>query len=133
MVLSVSERTFAQEVLESQIPVLVNFWAPWCRLCRNIQPLLSQFQQDCNEQIKLVEVNADQNFKLSNAYRLTTLPTLILIEEGKVLQRLDSFCAINDLRLGLEEIRVSYTHRRKTYAGVGSGALGAVDQNSRSA
>ena len=122
MVLSVSERTFTQEVLESPIPVLVKFWAPWCRLCRNIQPLLSQFQQDCNEQIKLVEVNADQNFKLSNAYRLTTLPTLILIEEGKVLHRLDSFCAMDDLRLGLEEIRKSYTHRRKTYAGVGSGS-----------
>lgn len=133
MVLSVSERTFTQEVLESPIPVLVKFWAPWCRLCRNIQPLLWQFQQDCNEQIKLVEVNADQNFKLSNAYRLTTLPTLILIEEGKVLHRLDSFCEIDDIRLRLEEIRVSYTHWRKTYAGVGSGALGAVDQNSRSA
>ena len=133
MVLSVSERTFTQEVLESPIPVLVKFWAPWCRLCRYIQPLLWQFQQDCNEQIKLVEVNADQNFQLSNAYRLTTLPTLILIEEGKVLHRLDSSCAMDDLRLGLEEIRKSYTHRRKTYAGVGSGGLVSADQNSRSA
>ena len=133
MVLSVSERTFTQEVLESPIPVLVNFWAPWCRLCRNIQPLLWQFQQDCSEQIKLVEVNADQNFKLSNAYRLTTLPTLILIEERIVLQRLDNFCGIDDLRRGLEEIRVSYTHPHKTYAGVCSGALAAADRNSRSA
>lgn len=117
MVLSVSERTFTQEVLESPVPVLVNFWAPWCGLCRNIQPLLLQFQTNCSEQIKLVEVNADQNFKLSNAYRLTTLPTLILIEDRIVRQRLDSFRGQDELRRALEEIRVSYTDCRKTYTG----------------
>lgn len=117
MVLLVSERTFAQEVLESPIPVLVNFWAPWCGLCRNVQPLLSQLQTHCGEQIKLVEINADQNFKLSNAYRLTTLPTLLVIEEGIVRQRLDDFHGRDDLRLALEEIRVSYTARRPTSIG----------------
>ena len=115
MVLSVSEQTFTQEVLESPVPVLVNFWAPWCGLCRNIQPLLLQFQTDCSEQIKLVEVNADQNFQLSNAYRLTTLPTLILIEDGIVRQRLDSFRGQDELRRALAEIRVSYTDCRKIY------------------
>ena len=111
MVLSVSEQTFAQEVLESPIPVLVNFWAPWCGLCRNVQPLLLQLQTHCSEQIKLVEINADQNFKLSNAYRLATLPTLLLIEEGIVRQRLDNFRGRDDLRLALENIRVSYIGR----------------------
>ena len=117
MVLSVSERTFAQEVLESQIPVLVNFWAPWCRLCRNVQPLLLQLQTYCSEQIKLVEINADQNFKLSNAYRLTTIPTLLVIEEGIIRQRRDNFHGREELRLALEEIRVSYTARRITSTG----------------
>ena len=115
MVLSVSERTFTQEVLESPVPVLVNFWAPWCGLCRNIQPLLLQFQTDCSKRIKLVEVNADQNFKLSNGYRLTTLPTLILIEDSIVRQRLDSFRGQDELRRALEEIRVNYVDCRKTY------------------
>lgn len=117
MVLSVSERTFTKEVLESPIPVLVNFWAPWCGLCHNIQPLLMQLQTHCNEQVKLVGVNADENFKLSNTYRLTTLPTLILIEDGKVLRRIDSFHGRDELRLALEEIRISYTDRCKTYTG----------------
>lgn len=117
MVLSVSEQTFAQEVLESPISVLVNFWAPWCGLCRNVQPLLLQLQTHCNEQIKLVEINADQNFKISNAYRLTTLPTLLLIEEGIVRQRLDNFQGRDELRLALEEIRVSYAVRCPTFAG----------------
>lgn len=111
MVLSVSERTFRQEVLESSLPVLVDFGAPWCGLCRMIQPILLEFQADCGEQIKLVTVNADDNFKLTNTYRLTTLPTLILIEAGQVRQRLDNFHRLDELRLALQEIKFSYLDR----------------------
>ncbi len=115
MVLSVSERTFTQEVLESPIPVLVNFEAPWCGLCRIIQPLLLQFQAQCGDEIKLVGINADQNFKLSTTYRLKSLPTLLLIENGIVRQRMSDFRGREDLLLALEEIKLSYTNRPKTY------------------
>ncbi len=107
--LSVNERTFTKEVLESPIPVLIHFWAPWCGLCRLIEPLLSEIQKHGSEYIKIVGVNADENFKLSNTYRLTTLPTLILIENGKIRYRLDSFRGRDELRLALEEIKLSYT------------------------
>ncbi|WP_353932544.1 thioredoxin domain-containing protein [Okeanomitos corallinicola TIOX110] len=115
MVLSVSERTFTEEVLESPIPVLVNFEAPWCGLCRIIHPLLLQFQTECNNEIKLVAVNADQNFKLSNTYRLKSLPTLLLIDKGIIRKRLEGFRSRDDLRLALEEIKLSYMTNNKTY------------------
>lgn len=115
MVLSVSERTFTQEVLESPIPVLVNFEAPWCGLCRVIHPLLLQFQAECGGEIKLVGVNADQNFKLSNTYRLKSLPTLLLIDNGNVRQRLESFRGRDDLLIALDEIKASYTKLNRTY------------------
>ncbi|MBD2693868.1 thioredoxin family protein [Anabaena catenula] len=115
MVLSVSERTFTQEVLESPIPVLVNFEAPWCGLCRIIHPLLLQFQAQCGDEIKLVGVNADQNFKLSTTYRLKSLPTLLLIEKGIVRQRLEGFRSRDDLRQALEEIKLNYSSSHKTY------------------
>lgn len=108
MVLSVSERTFKQEVLESPVPVLVNFGAPWCGLCRLIQPLYLQFHQNFSDRIKLVAVNADENFKLANTYRLTSLPTLLLIENGSVRQRLEGFHEREELFLALEAIETNY-------------------------
>jgi thioredoxin 1 len=124
MVLSVSERTFTQEVLESPIPVLVNFEAPWCGLCRIIHPLLLQFQAECGEQIKLVGVNADQNFKLSTTYRLKSLPTLLLIENGTIQYRLEGFRGRDDLRLALEDIKVNYSKRSQTYSSLETVDLG---------
>ena len=108
MVLSVSERTFNQEVLQSPIPVLINFEAPWCGLCRIVHPLLLQFQVECGEEIKIVSINADENFQLSTTYRLKSLPTLILIDNGNVKQRLEGFRGREDLRLALKQIKDSY-------------------------
>jgi len=133
MVLSVSEQTFKQEVLESPTPVLVNFGAPWCGLCRMIQPILSQFHASYGQQFKLININADENFKLSNYYRLTTLPTLLLIEGGQVRQRLDNLHRTDDLRLALEKIKARYTDDRKTYAGVSSDSSQGADWERRSA
>ncbi|UKO99209.1 thioredoxin family protein [Nostoc sp. UHCC 0870] len=123
MVLSVSERTFTQEVLESPVPVLVNFEAPWCGLCRIIHPLLLQFQVQCGDQIKLVGINADENFKLSNTYRLKSLPTLLLIENGVIRHRLEGFRGRDDLRLALEDIKLNYSNRPKAYSSVTTSEL----------
>lgn len=116
MVLSVSERTFNQEVLESPTPVLVNFWAPWCGLCLLIQPILLQFQAHCNEPLKLVAINADQNFKLSNAYKLKTLPTIILFQNGEQIKRVESFGGREDLYLELEKLKLSWIQPQPDYA-----------------
>ncbi|AFZ00811.1 thioredoxin family protein [Calothrix sp. PCC 6303] len=115
MVLLVNDRTFNQEVLQSPVPVLVNFEAPWCGLCRIIHPLLLQFQAQCDGEVKLVRINADDNFKLANTYRLKSLPTLILIENGAVKQRLEGFRGRDDLNSALAEIRNSYTKFAKSY------------------
>ncbi|MFM6012517.1 MAG: thioredoxin family protein [Dolichospermum sp.] len=123
MVFSVSERTFNQEVLASPVPVLVYFEAPWCALCRVIHPLLLQFQAQCGDEIKLAGVNADQNFKLSNTYRLKSLPTLLLIEKGTVKQRLEGFCGRDDLRQDLEAIQLTYNITNKTDTGIKTAEL----------
>jgi thioredoxin 1 len=108
MILSVNERTFTQEVLESSTPVIVHFSAPWCGLCRLIEPLLMRFQAEWTKPMKLVVINADENFKLANTYRLTTLPTLILFDGGKAVQRLEGFQGREDLLRALENAMASF-------------------------
>ena len=107
MVLSVNERTFTQEVLKSPIPVLVHFWAPWCGLCRMISPQLIRFQTTWGEKVKIVGINADDNFKLAHTYRLTTLPTLILFADGHILHRLDRFQSRDEISTALDTISIS--------------------------
>lgn len=114
MVLLVSERTFAQEVVEASTPVLVHFWAPWCGLCRMIEPTLVQFEKEWRGQVKLVGINADSSLKLASTYRLTTLPTLMLFEGGKVLFRFEHFQGREDLRRTLDALMLSYQEPRQT-------------------
>lgn len=102
--LSIGDRTFTKDVLDSSVPVLVNFWAPWCGLCRAIDPIVRQFQAESEGRIKFVEINADENFKLANTYRLKSLPTLILFERGSIIMRIEEFKGREDLRQALNSI-----------------------------
>lgn len=87
--MTITEDNFERIVLGSSVPVLVNFWAPWCGLCRRVTPMLNRFQQEWSGQVQVLDVNADENLKLANLYRLKTLPTLLFLDQGKVVHRFD--------------------------------------------
>ncbi|MEB3885370.1 thioredoxin domain-containing protein [Lyngbya sp. CCY1209] len=108
MLLSVSEQQFSKQVLGASTPVLVHFWAPWCGLCKLIVPQLRQFQAQWKGQVKLVGINADQSLKLASTYRLQTLPTLILFDDGRVLNRLEQFHGREDLLRSLNAFMLDY-------------------------
>jgi thioredoxin 1 len=104
MMLSVTEKSFSKLVLESSRPVLVHFWAPWCGVCRLIQPTLLAWQSECDGEIELVGINADENFKLANTFRLRNLPTLILFDRGTPIHRLEEINSREELRKILNQI-----------------------------
>jgi thioredoxin 1 len=87
----VDEKAFEQEVLGASMPVLVHFWAPWCGLCRMIEPALQTLANDPTAELKLVGVNADESLKLASDYRIRNLPTVLLFKEGKLLYRVEEF------------------------------------------
>ena len=100
---SISEQVFVKEVLESSMPVLVHFWAPWCGICRLIEPSLTKLRLDCGEQIKLIGINADENLRLASSYKIKTLPTVLLFKGGEVLHRLDSYQKREELKTVLQQ------------------------------
>jgi thioredoxin 1 len=104
MPLSLCENLFEQEVLESKTLVLVHFWAPWCGLCRMVEPALNRFLQESGETVKLVGINADDNLKLASSYRITNLPTVLLFKDGKLLYRFDQLHRREELNDLLREM-----------------------------
>lgn len=107
----VDENNFAIEVLNASAPVLVNFWAPWCGLCRLVSPILDRVQSESNQTLKLVSINADENLRLANQYRLTSLPTIIVFYNGHIVYRLDEFKNHDELRNALTELQAGLMER----------------------
>jgi thioredoxin 1 len=82
----VTDSTFDQEVLESNIPVLVDFWAPWCGPCRMVAPVVDEIAEQYVGQVKVVKVNTDENPNVASRYGIRSIPTLMIFKEG---QRVD--------------------------------------------
>jgi thioredoxin 1 len=105
MTLTVNQLSFKQEVLASPTPVLVNFWAPWCGVCRLVNPMLLEIQAEWGEQLRIVDINADENLRLSSSYRLTTLPTVLLFDRGSLLCRVDKLSNRNDFQKAAKHLQ----------------------------
>ena len=76
------------EVIEAEIPVLVDFWAEWCGPCRAMNPILDEISTELNGQIKVVKVNVDENQQLAGQFGIRSIPTMLLMKEGKVEEQL---------------------------------------------
>ena len=82
---SVTDLTFSHEVLKSNLPVLVGFWAPWCAPCHTIPPLLQELIDDYFGKVKVVQVKVDENPGTTEEYCISSIPTLILFEKGRMV------------------------------------------------
>jgi thioredoxin 1 len=83
-VTEVTDTNFQAEVIESDVPVLVDFWAPWCGPCRMVAPVVEQIAQERGEAIKVVKLNIDDNNETAIKYNVMSIPTLMVFSGGEV-------------------------------------------------
>lgn len=83
MALEVTEATFEEEVLKSETPVIVDFWAEWCGPCHAVAPVLDKIVEERGDEVKLVKVNIDEEQGLSMKYGVMSIPTMILFRDGE--------------------------------------------------
>jgi thioredoxin 1 len=83
MPLDVTEQTFDEEVLQSDTPVIVDFWAEWCGPCHAVAPVLEKIAEERSGEVKLVKVNIDEEQGLSMRYGVMSIPTMILFKDGE--------------------------------------------------
>ncbi len=84
----INEALFEAEVVKASLPVLVDFWAPWCGPCKMIAPVLKELAEDNGNRLKIVKVNVDENPDLASRFDVMGIPTMILFKDGQVV---DSF------------------------------------------
>ena len=83
-----TDDNFEDEVLKSDKPVLIDFWAPWCGPCKAIGPIIEELAVELKDSVKVMKLNVDENQKTAINYSVRSIPTLILFKEGKVLDTL---------------------------------------------
>jgi len=87
-VISVTDANFKSEVLDNAMPVLVDFWAPWCGPCRMVSPVVEAIGAKYASTLKTVKLNTDENMGTASAYQITGIPTLIVFKGGKEVERI---------------------------------------------
>lgn len=88
VLLQVNDKNFSSEVLNSNLPVLVDFWATWCGPCRSISPIIEELAKEFEGKVKVTKLNVDENPATPSQYGVRGIPTLILFKEGKILDQI---------------------------------------------
>lgn len=95
---------FEADVLSSQVPVLVDFWAEWCGPCRALGPILEEISSEVGEKAKIVKVNVDENGDLANKYGIRGIPTMIFFKDGQAAKTLVGLQPKQEIVKSLEEL-----------------------------
>ena len=82
--IAITKENFEEEVLKSDKPVLIDFWATWCGPCRMIAPVISEIAEEYKEEYKVCKVNVDEEGEIAAAFQVSSIPMLAIVKDGKV-------------------------------------------------
>ena len=83
--MNITKENFEAEVMSSDRPVLIDFWAPWCGPCRMLSPTISEIAEEYGDKVKVCKVNVDEQGELASTFGVMSIPTLVVIKEGKIV------------------------------------------------
>ncbi|HOJ86192.1 MAG TPA: thioredoxin [Elusimicrobiales bacterium] len=104
MALNITDQEFDKEVIKSAIPVLVDFWAPWCGPCRMLAPVVDEISKEYEGKVKVVKVNTDENPQSASNYQISAFPTLLFFKDGKVVKELVGVLPKEEIKKVLDEV-----------------------------
>jgi thioredoxin 1 len=99
---AVTDSNFDQMVLQAETPVLVDFWAPWCRPCLMIAPVLDELAGEYDGKLGIVRMDVDQNPKTATKYSVMSIPTLLIFKQGKPISHMVGFRPKTELKRNLD-------------------------------
>lgn len=99
---AVNEETFDAEVLKSDLPVLVDFWAEWCGPCRMVAPIVEELAVEYDGRLKVAKVDVDDNQRLAMRYNIMSIPTLGVFRGGEMIERIVGYMPKQELKRRLE-------------------------------
>lgn len=102
--IDVTDSNFETEVLKSDKPVLVDFWAPWCGPCRMVAPVVEELANEYEGKVKFVKLNTDDNIRTATQYGIRSIPTLLVFKNGQVQGQIIGFRPKNDLKQRLDAV-----------------------------
>ncbi len=100
--IEVSDDSFQSEVIESDIPVLVDFWAEWCAPCRMIAPVIEKIAEENTGKLRVAKLNVDENQNIAAGMGVMSIPTLILFKDGEAVSRMVGFASKEQLQAQLD-------------------------------
>jgi thioredoxin 1 len=98
----VTDATFEQDVLKSDLPVVVDFWAPWCGPCKAVSPLVEELGQELDGKIKVAKMNVDENSQYPGMYSVMSIPTFIIFKNGEPVKTFVGARSKEDMRAEFE-------------------------------
>jgi thioredoxin 1 len=100
----INDAGFEQEVIKSGVPVLVDFWAPWCGPCQMIAPIVEELARELGAKVKFTKMNVDENPLTPPRYGIRAIPTLILFKGGEVVEKITGLIPKDQLKAKLEKM-----------------------------